>query len=245
MSMFPIDQGAISYNPLSSTILLLNFEQAAIANIVDLTGSTSPVLGGAGSEVLTTATFKYGSKSLASGTPGQAIQCTKKAGFTIQGGDFTVDAWVNINSISGVAYTQADKFVFTLQGTSLSGVGQFGMSFTTGTGWVLAYTGTNATTFAGGPKGGKAISTQTWNHIAYMKAGNNLYFAVNGVVDQIPMPALQPIISTGTLVFTVGNITASHPTFIGYTDMFRVSNGTIFSTSSFATPGASDYGFGS
>lgn len=133
--------------------------------------------------------------------------------------DFTIDFWM-YTSNSGASPYGIQLFNTTVarvfSGISLCYVGNtiYGRISINGTSWITA---TNT------------ITLNEWNHIAFIKSGNNLYMAVNGVfgtptiISGTPLESSQEYASIGNLV---EESTKYHYTgYTGYIDEFRISKG--------------------
>lgn len=141
--------------------------------------------------------------------------------------DFTIDFWMYTSNSGGSPYgiqlfnTTVDR-VFT--GISLCYVGNtiYGGVSVNGTSWITA---TNT------------ITLNEWNHIAFIKSGNNLYVAVNGVLGAPTVINGNPLESSQSYAI-IGNLieesTKYHYTgYTGYIDEFRISKGIARWTSDF------------
>jgi hypothetical protein len=137
--------------------------------------------------------------------------------------DFTIDFWMYTNK-SGASYG-TDLFNNTVAGTytgpALYYVGNtiYGSVSVNGTSWISA---TNT------------IIPNTWNHVAFIKNGNNLYIAINGVLGT-PTTISGSAVESSQNYAVIGSLLGGSVDFhyTGYIDEFRISKGIARWTSNF------------
>jgi len=158
---------------------------------------------------------------------GDYISVPDNVTFTMGAGDFTIECWVNLSTISG------SQIVI---GTCDSGGSQGSMSFVlnvnSGTPKIgVGYAG--AMYFA---TAASAISTNTWVHLAGVRNGASVYIYVNGVQSTaLNMGSLA--ITDSTQIVAIGRNGAYNGEYVtGYISNARIVKGTAVYTSAFTPP---------
>ena len=195
-----------------------------------------------GNAQISTAQSKFGGASgyfNGSSNFGDYISSLDSSDWTFPNGDFTVDFWVNINTLPTNGNTKAlfsrwvtgnDGYGFYLAN---NWAGKYGLVFVSningGTSWVLN-------------EGNLSETAGTWYHIALVRSGNNWYIFKNGT--QIASNTLSYTISNISAPFVIGSeLISTGRYFNGYLDELRISKGIARWTSNF-TPPANPYGQG-
>lgn len=193
---------------ISGTALLLKGENAAIYD------------NKAGTDILTTAdaktmvaVSKFGGSSIAFDGTGDGLTTTSPyAGATLGTGDFTVEAWVRLNSLVAtstiVSFGSAD-FRFFADVARL---------------WVL-YSGSTIASVT------SIFSTNTWYHVAISRVGGTFYTFIDGVLSSTTTAAY----TISSTVIYVGHENGGN--FLnGYIDDVRVTKGVGRYTANFTPP---------
>ena len=158
-------------------------------------------------------------------TSGQTTTVPSNAAFTFGTGDYTVEAWVYINSGQTQQYT-----IFNVGGAAAGSYGFY---------WSAATQKFQATRY--GDAGGAGTTTNTyvvgqWYHIANVRASGTSKIYINGIEDTGATYALGNV-TAGTGIslsstFAIGSFNT------GYTTNLRVVKGTAVYTSNFTPPSA-------
>jgi hypothetical protein len=175
-----------------------------------------------GNAKISTAQSKFGGASIAFDGNGDYLMFAKTSDFVFGSGDFTIEGWVNLNSLASYqsVYGQVD----------------IGLDIVNSTTIVIGY---NATP-GGFARTVPTISTDTWYHFAIVRAsgyinsfwnGNLVGSAINGPTSNVYNYA--PVIGQ--------NYEGSNTYFLnGYLDEFRITKGLARYTSNF-TPSATAF----
>jgi hypothetical protein len=204
-------------SPLTATAgtsLLLNFTNAGIA---DATAKNSlETVGGA---QISTAQSKFGGSSIYFDGAGDRLYAPSLEINAIRG-DFTVEAWVYINSLSSYApiycigdYAGSTGVVFYV--TTAGRISTFSVS--------QIAVGSSAT-----------ITTGSWVHVAWSRSGSSLRQFVNGIQDgsATTTASFSGILSVGAEYYNTAFTTQLN----GYIDDLRVTRGYARYTANFTPP---------
>lgn len=141
-------------------------------------------------------------------------------------GDFTIEAWVYHQGTAPGGGVTNDRFIFG----RLSTVPNCALFLTNDTLRPAFWDGTNQRTSSSG------VTPNTWTHVSVNRISNNIYFSVNGVVDQQSTSSINFVTAS---VFNIGrNDAAADRAFPGYISNLRVLKGTGLYSSNF-TPSTS------
>lgn len=193
------------YQMDEQTVSLLHFEDG----LKDEAGKEWTSNGGA---TVSTERSKIGRSSLyLNGS--QYITTPLSDDLKLVSGDFTIDCWIYPNkpaSYTTLLFCDTIPNIYT--GIAFYYVGNtiYGSVSVNGTSWTSA---TNT------------ITLNTWNHVAFIKKGSNLYIAVNGVIGTPTTIVGTPIESAQNYAI-IGNVPGNSIDYhyIGYIDEFRISN---------------------
>jgi len=215
----------------AETMLLLHFDN----NLTDATGRHGMSDYGAS---YSDSVKKFGSHS-AHFNYGQWIQTANSSDFIWGTGNFTVDFWLNFDTVDG------------LHGCYLWGqYGQYGymrsMTYTSAEGETPSYLHfTNYTQwFPYGCKIDVTLTAGQWYHIALIRKGTtdqDWLIAVNGVVTVVTKTYGNANANMVDIAGPFCVVATAGPTYAGYVDEFRVSKGIARWTENF-TPPTSAYG---
>lgn len=211
----------------SKTKLLLHFEGANGAVIVDDSSASAHSFTPVGSVVLDTAKKTFGSTSMKfPGTTGSHINgdATASADFTFGTGDFTIDFHINFGSVAG---TQV-----IYDGRPASSTGVWPLLFLTGSN--LQWFVSNAARITGAPAGGWAISTDY--HVAIVRASGSTIMYVNGTQVGSTYTDANSYLVVPNLGPRIGESVDAGSALNANVDEFRISKGIARWTSSFTPP---------
>ena len=150
--------------------------------------------------------------------------------FNFGSSDWTVDAWVYLNAMptSDAWPTNYDNHM------EIAGVGTVnlrdGVSFIIGQTKLLVQS--NDTQYASTSHG---LTINTWNHLAYIRSGNNILFYVNGITKG--SAAFTGSVGTGGTTY-IGCETGQGAFLNGYISNLRVVKGQALYTNTFTPPTA-------
>lgn len=145
---------------ITGTSLLLNFTNAGIYDAAVLNDLTT-----VGNAQVSTAQAKFGSSSMAFDGTGDYLTVPNSVNLTFGTGDFTVEAWVNLNVLG------SDRSVIDFR----SSVNSFGACYISGSGNRISFYDGSVTS------SGTSMTSGTWNHLAWVRIGTTLYGYLNGV----------------------------------------------------------------
>ena len=214
--------------PLTTIAMLLHMDNTT----TDETGNqTFSLSGGATFET----TNKFGTHSLFQNGSGEHMRsASHSSDLEFGGNDFTVEAWVRI-----AAAPPTDAFIVATAGTGTTA--DDGWRFWTYTNRYLRFSWVKA----GNPTTGNfeqstllVPSDSAFHHVAVMRNGDDLVFALDGSVDTYSS-WFDDDINAGTRVTGIGNnphTNGNH--WNGYIDEVRVSTGTALYTSTYTPPAA-------
>ena len=183
-----------------------------------------------GAPTTSTAQKKWGSASMLFGGSADALSYAHATSLNLASGDFTIEAWVYVTSLSTTrTLLQKDQSYGT---TFTSYSIQFGS-----TGGVTCAVGTGAS--AGYSQGVSTatglITTNTWQHIAFTRSGTTLRIFIDGALAQTATQTGTP--TDGGKAMLVGRYPAGGGTadmwFAGYIDDLRITKGVARYTAAF------------
>ena len=187
-----------------------------------------------GAPTTSTAQKKWGSASMSFGGSADALSYAHATSLNLASGDFTIEAWVYVTSLSTTrTLIQKDQSYGT---TFTSYAIQFGttgvVACSVGTGASAGYS-QSVSTAAG------LITTSTWQHVAFTRSGTTLRIFVDGALAQTATQTGSP--NDGGKPVIVGRYPAGGGAadmwFAGYIDDLRITKGVARYTAAF-TPDA-------
>lgn len=205
----------LATNTDSYTKLLMHFDgnfDDSISNTITNSGAS-----------VSTSTFKFGTGSgYFNGSSYLTVTPTKSSDFSFSG-DFTIDAWMYFNSVSGDQCLV--EFRTASESTCLTIATYNGkMSFAVGSSWLIY---------------GSTVTTGQWYHVAVVRYSNTITLYINGVSSGTC--SLSTTLGlNGNNTFIIGRF-ATGTMLSGYIDELRISNGVARWTSNF-TPSTATYG---
>lgn len=209
------------------TKLLLHFDgDDASTAILDESGKTTTVYGNA---QLDTAQYKFGNASMLLDGTGDYITYGDSDDFILGSNDFTIDLWVRFNALPLNDVYQA----FFGQHTDSNNYIYFVIGNSSGT-YYYSLICRDAGTFTHNINIVTTISTQTWYHVALVKASNVISVYQDGVLVNSVNNSYAIPDKTGA--FMIGNRPTSTYYLNGWIDEFRFSNGIARWTSNFTPP---------
>jgi hypothetical protein len=151
-------------------------------------------------------------------------------------GDFTIDFWIQFNTLPTSAYTIWSQKTDANNWQRLTfwngGGGKYGFQF-------QVYSGGTTTIYVG-PNYSTSWSTGTWYHYAIARQGTSFYEFKNGVQDGGTVTNSNPVPDLTGSLFIGFDTSAGGYYLNGWLDEFRVSKGVARWTSNF-TPPTSQY----
>jgi hypothetical protein len=232
---FYYDTSLDSYEPENDTFtkLLLHFDGAnASTSFVDSSPS-GHTLTAQGNAKISTSNVKYGTGVGLFDGSGDYISAPDSGDFDLSSGDWTIDCWVRITDTGTYSgsicsqFTDASNFI-SFHATAGVGTGQLYMQIYNGG----TRTGRVTT-------GGLTINTNTWYHIAFVRASSVYKCYLDGVDVTAGGSTLNGSPLNFTSVFRIG---ASRDTGsvdgwnYGRIDDFRLSKGIALWTANFTPP---------
>jgi hypothetical protein len=208
---------------ITNTQQLLNFTNAGIVD-----SSANFDLRTVGNAAITTSTYKYGTGSISFDGSGYLYsRALPNPNVALRTGDFTVEAWINTNTLTGErGFIQTSATAGGLQtsytdgiiGVIVAGAGSYTISMNVG--------GTNVV-------GSTAITTGTWYHIALTRSSGSVRLFINGVLSSGPTTITADL--TGQYICVGGYYNTSY-LWNGYIDDLRITKGVARYTATFTPP---------
>ena len=229
MSWTITPQTKVPVDPQFGSVSLLLHGNGANGSTSITDSSLSPkTVTAFGNAQISTAQSKFGGSSIAFDGSGDYLAgvTTESDTFNMPG-DFTVEAWIYLNStagtqtIAGKWATQQQAWVFQLTSSTLF--------IATGNSGIFGKISSGSTTF----------NTSTWYHIAATRSGSNIRLFSNGTLLVTDVNTFNATSANTTSVIYVGlnQDGAQHP-FNGYIDELRITKGVARYTSNFTPPTA-------
>jgi len=198
---------------VSGTSLLCNFTNASI---VDATGRN--VIETVGNAQVDTTTVKYGTGAMEFDGSGDKLTTSNSNIGDFGTGDFTIEAWINADSLSGYNSIIADD-------TYSSG--------STPNAWCFYLDGTSLDGWKGGSSilTGGTLSVGQWHHVAWTRSSGTMYLFLDGV--QVATASDSTSFNHGDIIVAsnVGNYY-----FDGHIDDLRITKGIARYTADFTPP---------
>jgi hypothetical protein len=201
---------------ISGTSLLLNYTNAGI-----LDNAMMNDLETVGNAQISTSVKKYGTGSLAFDGAGDRLVARGNPAFNFGSGDFTVELWLYLNSVS------ANQWIVGPDDTST-----FPWAFQT-VGTAIRFISNNAandfrpTSFT--------LTTGTWNHFAVTRSGSTMRWFTNGTLNG--SQTYSNSIGSDTINLQMGTTgSGSGDPLNGYIDDLRITKGVARYTASFTAP---------
>jgi hypothetical protein len=228
------ESSAVPNSPASATTnvaLLLNFTNGGIID-----NAADNVLETVGNAQISTSVKKYGTGSLAFDGTGDWIAAPNNVEFSFGTGDFTIEAWVWLDStvspnrpdfrktvtIFSTGSANANDCSFAIYGsTSVAGVGLELYQASPSIALSVAAT----------------VATNTWVHVAWVRSGTTIYGFVDGT--RYTLGTTSAAIA-GSVAPKIGAANTSGYTnqFKGYIDDLRITKGVARYTANFTPPTA-------
>ncbi len=210
----------------SYTKLMLHMEGNG-ASFTD--SATSKTVTANGSATQTTAQYEFGSKSAVFNGTTDYLSLADSDDWNFGSGDFTIDFWVYMNSLSGQQsyFAQSDGtdpntglFVTFNSGVPNTIYVQAG-SGASGNVWFNVHT---------------ALTVAAWHHIAVVRSGSTIYLFIDGISQTPNTITAFGTIPNSTATAKIGTHSGSNQLLNGYLDEYRVSKGLARWTSNFTVP---------
>ncbi len=206
------------------TKLLIHGEEAVSGGAFSESSPAAKSVSVYGNAVERAVQSKFGVKSWSFSALGDYLSVPASADFNMGTGDFTVDAWVYFNSLTGpsgsyqwmIGSSNAQYFDFTYY----SGDGLY----------VMIQQGSANLVFPWSP------STNTWYHLAVVRNNGNVMAFVNGQQIGTNQTCNYNIVNGGNML--IGSYAGAAHGFNGYLDEVRISKGVVRWTSNFIPPSA-------
>jgi len=198
---------------ITNTSLLLNCVNAGIFDNAMMNDLVT-----VGNAQISTAVKKYGTGSMYFDGSGDYLTIPNSVNLTFGTGDFTVEAWVNLNVLG------SDRSVIDFRSSTNS----FGALYISGSGNVIAFYDGSVTA------SGTALTAGSWNHVAWVRVGTTLYGYLNGV--QQWSRTLSTNITTIGSPKVGADYNGSLSQMNGYIDDLRITKGVARYTANFTPP---------
>ena len=207
---------------VTNTALLLNFTNGGIIDT-----SMSNDLETVGNAQISTTQSKFGGGSMYFDGTGDYLDA-RLGPVQVLGGDFTVEMWVYPTTITGSNRT----FLFLENGVNSAAFFMYGAT---------GYVGLDINNVATYNLGSTAITTNSWQHLAFVRSGSTLTAYINGTsVGTATVTA--SLGSSG--VMRIGAGASAGAPYFGYFDEMRVTKGYARYTTNFTAPISPFNGFG-
>lgn len=213
---------------ITNTSLLLNFTNAAI-----LDNAMMSDLETVGNAQIDTTTKKYGTGSLKFDGTGDGLKLPFTPEFVFGSGNFTVECWVYVNSLS------AARDVFNLNARATNGYASVRVSITTAGAVYLLCASADQTWINTSTTANSTIATGNWYHIAAVRNGSSFNLYVDGV-SKLNYTSSATLHNYSSISFIGAENSSGSPITVmdGYIDDFRVTKGVARYTAAFTAPTA-------
>jgi len=226
-------KGSGAYDPTQSTITVPTAPPTAVTNTQLLINYTNAgifdsaaknVLETVGSAQVSTTTAKWGTTSMKFNGSTDRLTIRQSDFFDFGTGDFTIELWVNFNSVSTVQ---------ALATNYLNSTTGWGLQWRSDTGaWNFGYGDTGLISYTNTP------STGTWIHVAVARSGTSLKMFINGTQVASATNSTSMSGTTTNLTLGVNPFAGGVQYFDGYMDDFRITKGYARYTATFTAPTA-------
>jgi hypothetical protein len=210
---------------ITNTGLLLSCTNAGIYD-----GTMRNDLQTVGSTQVSTSIIKYGTGSMYFDGTGDYLQIPYSPNLDLSSGDFTIEGWIYLNSVSPV--TQG--VIIFYNGNALTAANiQYLVRVNTSN--LVFETNISTTTYTITFSG---ITTNSWNHFAFVRSGNIVSGYLNGVKNSTTQ-TLTGSLNTSTSWYTqVGRYTSGGTNYDlnGYLDDVRITKGVARYVANFTPP---------
>jgi len=208
---------------ITNTQQLLNFTNAGIVD-----SSANFDLRTVGNAAITTSTYKYGTGSISfDGSAYLYSRALPNPNVAFGTGDFTVEAWINTNTLTGEkGFIQTSATAGGLQTSYTNGVIAVVVA---GAGSYTISVNIGGTTITGSV----AITTGTWYHIAFTRSSGSVRLFINGVLAGGPTTITANL--DGQYICIGGYYSTSY-LWNGYIDDLRITKGVARYTATFTPP---------
>jgi hypothetical protein len=210
---------------ITNTQLLTNFTNAGI-----LDNAMMNDLETVGNAQISTSVVKYGTGSLAFDGTGDRLTAPASPNIAFGTGDFTVEAWIYTNTLSGErGFLQTSDTAGGLKTSYTTGIVIL-LDASPNFGRVITNVGgTNVTS------GSTYIATNTWYHVALTRASGSVRLFINGTLVGGPTTITTDL--TGQNICVGGYYNTSY-LWNGYIDDLRITKGYARYTANFTPPTA-------
>ena len=219
---------------ITNTSLLTNFTNGAIFDNAMISNLETK-----GNSQISTSVVKFGTGSI-NGFNSSNSQAVSYAGATVGNfgsSDFTVECWLNTNTISNGAgvLTQA------IDGGPASTSWGFFMGYASATS-IDFYVSNGSSYFAN--TGGGVINDSTWHHVAFSRSGSSGKLFLDGTQVGSTLSLGTTALGNGTLPINIGGQGNSGHMTQGYVDDVRITKGYARYTANFTPPNAAFFNTG-
>jgi hypothetical protein len=207
---------------ITNTSLLTNFTNGGIIDT-----SMSNDLETVGNAQISTTQSKFGGASMYFDGTGDYLDA-RLGPVQVLGGDFTVEMWVYPTTITGSNRT----FLFLENGSNSAAFFMYGAT---------GYVGLDISNVATYNLGSTAITTNSWQHLAFVRSGSTLTAYINGT--SVGTATVTASLGSSGIMRIGAGASAGAPYF-GYFDEMRVTKGYARYTANFTAPVGPFNGFG-
>ena len=226
-ALFEVAESASGDLSYANVLALLNFNGVnGSTAITDISPSPKTYTANNGAAI-STAQSKFGGASAAFDGVNDSISCPGSADFNFDSGDFTIEAWVYATTTSGLG-----AIVAYANGSAQNSNYQFQL-LRNGSVWQFdVFSGNTA---YGGQIG--SVDTNTWVHVAFVRASGNLFSFVNGALLKTTTVSTVSLNSLSSATLGIGRSLGFYP-WSGYIDDLRITKGVARYTANFTPPTA-------
>ena len=179
---------------------------------------------------------KFGTGALSFNAASDYLQYATATELKMTSGDITIEFWINPSNLASNAgvLSNGEAIAVSLPNyrVELQSTGKIRFLFGASYNYYGSIIGDMLTT--------TAISTSTYSHVAICKKGTTYLIFINGVLDVSAVYTTDPYDTTTSAFFRIG-ANGVLPSFIGYIDDLRITNGVARYTANFNPPTASFY----
>ena len=213
-------------------VLLLNAEEMTnnATNFTDKSVSDHTMTAN-GNAKATFGAKKFGDASMAFDGTGDYITTPDSDDFDLSSGDWTIEMWIKLNSMTGnqasqcqIGQYQDNNNRWNICYTTSGGYNKFGVSITVGgTAYISADSGA-----------AQSITAGQWYHLAAVRSGNDVVFYLNGVAQRTMTPTFPNLSGNLNIGTNYGN--SVYYDMNGNIDDLRFTKGVARYTANFTPP---------
>lgn len=178
-----------------------------------------------GNAQISTAQSKWGGASMAFDGSGDYLTVPNDAAFAFGAGNFTIEGWVYLNSVTGI-----HSILCYSRGAGPITNYAYELEINGTTPHFYAFVGSTAYDCTGG-----SVAINTWTHFAWVRSGTNLLLFIGGVLSSTVAIGAAVLNDPATAELQIGIVNGTGPA-DGFMDDIRITKGIARYTATFTPP---------